>query len=45
MIDTRQQLARAGNAVIQIGDDMIHLTNAVRDLGFFYDKYMKTPHM
>ena len=41
MIGPRKQLARAGNAVIQIGDDMIHPTNAVRNLGFFYDKYMK----
>ena len=41
MIGTRQQLARAGNAVIQIGDDTIYPTNAVRNLGFFYDKYMK----
>ena len=32
MIGTRQQLARACNAVIQIGDDMIHPTNAVRNL-------------
>ena len=46
MIGTRQQLARAGNAVIQIGDDMIYPTNAVRNLGFFYDKYMKnTTHV
>ena len=46
MISTRQQLARAGNVVIQIGDDMIHPTNAVRNLGFFYDKYMKnTTHV
>ena len=29
MIGTRQQLARAGNVVIQIGDDMIYPTNAV----------------
>ena len=27
MIDTRQQLARAGNMEIQIGDDMIQPTN------------------
>ena len=46
MIGTRQQLARAGNVVIQIGDDMIHPTNAVRNLGVFYDKYMKnTTHV
>ena len=46
MIGTRQQLARAGNVLIQIGDDMIHHTNAVRNLGFFYDKYMKnTTHI
>ena len=45
MIGTRQQLSRAGNVVIQIGDGMIHPTNAVRNLGFFYDKYRKTPHM
>ena len=41
MIGTRQQLARAGNAVIQIGDDILQPTNAVRNLGFFYDKYKK----
>ena len=46
MIGTRQQLARAGNVVIQIGDDMIHPTNALSNLGFFYDKYMKnTTHV
>ena len=46
MISIRQQLARAGNAEIQIGDDMIQPTNAVRNLGFFYDKYMKnTTHV
>ena len=46
MISNRQQLARAGNAVIQIGDDMIQPTNAVKNLGFFYDKYMKnTTHV
>ena len=46
MIGTRQQLARAGNVVIQIGDDMIHPTNVVRHLGFFYNKYMKnTTHV
>ena len=46
MISTRQQLDRAGNAVIQIGDGMIHPTNAVKNLGFFYDKYMKnTTHV
>ena len=46
MISTGQQLARAGNVVIQIGDDMICPTNAVRNLGFFYDKYMKnTTHV
>ena len=41
MIGTRQQIARAGNAEIQTGDDMIQPTNFVRNLGFFYDKYMK----
>ena len=46
MIGTRQQLARAGNVVIQMGDDMIHPTNTIRNLGFFYDKYMKnTTHV
>ena len=46
MIGTRQQLARADNAEIQIGDDMIQPTNLVRNLGFFYDKYMKnTTHV
>ena len=30
MIGTRQQLARAGNAEIQIGEDMIQPTNFVR---------------
>ena len=46
MIGTKQQLARAGHAEIQIGDDMIQPTNSVRNLGFFYDKYMKnTTHV
>ena len=46
MIGTRQQLARAGNAEIQIGDDMIQPTNFIGNLGFFYDKYMKnTTHV
>ena len=46
IIGNRQQLARAGNVVIQIGYDMIYPTNAVRNLGFFYDKYMKnTTHV
>ena len=46
MIGTRQQLARAGNVLIQIGNGMIHPTNAVRNLGFFYDKNMKnTTHV
>ena len=46
MIGTRQQLTRAGNAEIQIRDDMIQPTNFVRNLGFFYDKYMKdTSHV
>ena len=31
MIGTRQQLARAGNAEIQIGDGMIQPTNFVRN--------------
>ena len=38
MIGTRQPIARVGNAEIQIGDDMIQLTNFVRNLMFFYDK-------
>ena len=41
MICTRQQLARAGNAEIWIGDDIIQPTDFVRNLGFFYNKYMK----
>ena len=41
MIGTRQQIARAGNAETQIGDDIIQPTDFVRNLGFFYDKYMK----
>ena len=46
MIGTRQQIARAGNAEIQIGDDIIQPTNFVRNLGFFYDKSMKnTTHV
>ena len=46
MISTRHQLATAGKAEIQIEDDMIQPTNFVRNLGFFYDKYMKnTTHM
>ena len=42
MIGTWQQIARAGNAEIQIGDDMVQPTTFVRNLGFFYDKFMKS---
>ena len=45
MIGTRQKIARAGNAEIHIGDDIIQPTDFVRNLGFFYDRYMKTPYM
>ena len=41
MIGARQQIARAGNAEIQIGDDLIQPTYFVRNLGFFYDKNLK----
>ena len=40
-IGTRQQITRAGNAKIHIGDDIIQPIDFVRNLGLFYDKYMK----
>ena len=41
MVGTRTNLDRVGGMYIQIGDDEIQASDAVRNLGVYFDKFLK----